>query len=129
MKKLFIPTMFLLILSFHLGNLNAQSEKEIKNFFQDNIPLILSLAHKNSTLISSEIEIIDSDDSEFDYKVVITINYKGFLKNHTLKCFTYFEDYPQKFIWGSDTNSFKYNNEPELVLEELKYSWNKFIKK
>jgi len=129
MKKRLFTTFILLILLFNVVNLIAQSEKEIKNFFQENVPLILSLAHKNSTLISSEIEIIDSDDSEFDYKVVITINYKGFLKNHTLKCFTYFEDYPQKFIWGSDTNSFKYNNEPELVLEELKYSWNKFIKK
>jgi hypothetical protein len=72
------------------------------------------------------VKVIDSDDSEYDYKVIIKINYKGILKNHNLKCFIYFENYPRKFIWGSDTNSFSYNNSPDVVLEELKDKWYRF---
>jgi len=104
----------------------GQSEKEIKSFFSDYSGLILSLAHNNSTLINSNIDIDESDDSEYEYKVILIISYKGFFKNHSLKCYIYFEDYPRKFIWGTDTNSFDFNNGPEVVFEELKDKWSKY---
>lgn len=122
----------ILIILFQLFLFNKytypQSKDELIQFFQDNASLILSLAHKNSTLISAQVEVNESDDTEFMHKIVITMKYKGFVKNHTLKAFVYFEDYPRKFTWGKDTNSFKINTEPEVVLEELKDAWSKFRK-
>lgn len=128
MKNLSI--IFILLLQLFLFNkeILSQSKDELTQFFQNNASLILSLAHKNSTLISAQVEVNESDDTEFMYKIVITMNYKGFVKNHTLKAFVYFEDYPRKFAWGKDTNSFKINTEPDVVLEELKDAWSKFKK-
>ncbi len=117
---------FLLILLLSVNYSYAQNEKELQKFFKDHSADVLTLAHKNSTLITSEVEVVDSYDSDFDYKIIIVINYKGFIKNHTLKCYVYFEDYPRKFIWGTDTNSFEFNNAPEVVLEELKDKWSKY---
>lgn len=117
---------FLFILLFSFSYLYAQNKNELKKFFKEHSADILTLAHKNSTLITSDVEVVDSDDSDFDYKIIIVINYKGFVKNHTLKCYIYFEDYPKKFIWGTDTNSFEFNNAAEVVLEELKDKWSKY---
>lgn len=127
MKKI-ISVKFLLCFIILLVSIPSfpQNKNDIEKFFRENSSLILLLAHKNSTLINSEVEVIDSDDSDFDYKVIIVIKYKGFIKNHTLKCFVYFEDYPRKFIWGTDTNSFEFNNPAEVVLEELKDKWSKY---
>ena len=104
----------------------SQNKEEIQIFFKEQSANILALAHENSTLKSSEVEVTESDDSEFDYKVIMIINYKGFFKNHILKCYIYFEDYPREFIWGTDTNSFDINNSPEVVLEDLKDKWSKY---
>ncbi len=104
----------------------AQNKEDIQNFFEEHSSQILSLAHKNSTLISSQVEVIESDDSDFEYKVIVTINYKGFIKNNIIKCYVYFEDYPRKFIWGNDTNTYKINSPPDTVLEELKDKWSKY---
>lgn len=117
---------FLFILLLVLPQSYAQNKNDLQKFFKDHSADILTLAHKNSTLITSEVEVVDSDDSDFDYKIIIVINYKGFIKNHTLKCYVYFEDYPRKFIWGTDTNSFEFNNSAEVVLEELKDKWSKY---
>lgn len=126
-RIIFINFVFLQIFGFYSEYFYSQSKSEIENFFKDQASLICSLAHKNSTFIGSEIEVIDSDDIEYEYKVIVTINYKGFIKNHNLKSFIYFENYPRKFVWGSDTNTFKINTEPDIVIEELKYKWNKFL--
>lgn len=117
---------FLLLLLLGLPNSYAQNKTDLQRFFKEYSADILALAHKNSTLITSEVEVVDSDDSDFEYKVIIVINYKGFIKNHTLKCYIYFEDYPRKFIWGTDTNLFEFNKEPDVVLEELKDKWSKY---
>ena len=124
LSKSLAAFLFMLILSLPYSY--AQNEKELQKFFKDHSADVLTLAHKNSTLITLEVEVVDSDDSDFDYKIIIVINYKGFIKNHTLKCYVYFEDYPRKFIWGTDTNSFEFNNAAEVVLEELKDKWSKY---
>ncbi|MBN2570583.1 MAG: hypothetical protein JXA68_00525 [Ignavibacteriales bacterium] len=113
---------FLLFLIF--SNIYSQSKSTIQQFFLDQAPDILNLAHENSTFQNAEVEIVNSNDLEFDYKITITIDYKGFFKNHTLKCYVYFKGYPRKFIWGTDTNFFKINNDADVVLEELKDKWS-----
>jgi uncharacterized protein YpmS len=120
-----ISIIFVLITFLFLPSY-AQNKEDLQNFFQENSPQILSLAHKNSTFINSDVEVVDSDESDYDYKVIVTVNYKGFIKNHTLRSYIYFEDYPRKFIWGTDTNSFSVNNGPDVVLEELKDKWSKY---
>ncbi len=128
MKNLSIILILMIQLFFFSQEMLPQSKDKLIRFFQDNASLILSLAHKNSTLLSAQVEVNESDDTEFMHKIVITMNYKGFVKNHTIKAFVYFEDYPRKFAWGKDTNSFKISTEPEVVLEELKDAWSKFKK-
>lgn len=104
----------------------SQDREEIQIFFNEFSHQILSLAHKNSTFISSDVQVVDSDESDFEYKVIISISYKGLINNHILKCYTYIEDFPRRFVWGTDTNTFDFNNSPETVLEELKEKWSKY---
>lgn len=122
MKKIFYLAGFILLIL----NLNAQSFEKIDAFLSENINFILESAHKNSTLISFETTVEEDESGEADTKAVITIHYKGFIKNHKLKCIVYFEDFPVKFVWGTDSNAFEINTEKDAMLEELKIRWSAF---
>ncbi len=120
LKYLFIASIIFWI------TLNAQSEEKIAEFLKINSAFILVNAHHNSSLIRSEIEISEDESGEAEWKAVLNIYYKGFLKHHRLKCFIYFDEYPVKFIWGSDSNAFAIKTTQESMLEELKLKWNNF---
>jgi hypothetical protein len=106
----------------------SQKVSVIEEFIYSQDEFILKKAHTNSKFISSEVIVEEKNISDADYRIVLTIHYKGFWKNHILKCFIYWEDYPQKFIWGSNTNTFKIKTDPVAVLEELRENWNKWKK-
>lgn len=125
--KSFIKVSFIILTIFMISlPLKAQTREEVKLFFDLNAQIILEMAHKNSTMISSNVIVFDSDESNYEYKVVIEINYKGFVNNHIIKAYIYIENFPRKFIWGADTNSFSINNAAEAVLEELKVKWSEY---
>jgi len=111
---------------FFISNIStlAQDEEDLTAFIKDYQELILERAHSTSTFYSSEIIIEDENLEDADYRVILTINYKGLIKTHKLVCYLYFKDYPTKFVWGNDTNAFDINTKEDAMIEELKKLWN-----
>lgn len=101
----------------------SQSIEDLQSFFEKNSNFILKRAHNNSELIKSLIKVETSLEEDYEFKIVIDLNYKGFIKQHNLKCYIYFEGEPLKFVWGEDSNWFKIKTDSEVILEELKELW------
>lgn len=115
-----------IIFIFLLFTIDLSAQETIMKFVNNSAQHILKRAHLNSVFISDSVKIEDIDEDNYDYRAVLNIKYKGFVKLHTLVCYIYFNDGPKKFVWGNDTNLFKIKTRDEAVLEELKELWRKF---
>jgi len=123
-----LKSKIIFLIFFLSSTILVSGQNNIKHFVENNSSFILKRAHLNSTFISDSVKVEETDESNFDYKCILTIKYKGFIKYHSLKCYIYFDDGPKKFIWGIDSNWFKTQTDKNAMVEELKELWLKFIK-
>lgn len=97
----------------------AQNRETISKFFKDQSTNIYEIAYKNSISISSEIKTLEADDSNFVYKIILEINYRGFVQDHKSDCFIYIKDFPASYLC-LDSNRFNLYTNKIAMIEKLK---------
>lgn len=121
-QQLFSRTLVVLAFLFPIMSLGSDPD-EIEVFVGKNAEFILEKAHPTSTFVSSSVKVEELNGQGPSYRAALTIRYKGWLKNHKLVCYTYFDDKPTDFKWISDTNSFSADTSEEEVLSQLIAFW------